>query len=307
MHIMLAVSALHLAYLRPQDRTKYINMSSRHQQQAIQQLSGAIQNITKQTIIPIFLTSALLPCCCLADMSQRSRNAESPPILDDVLAVFNMIRGVRDILYPVWPWLSEPDIQPVIEPIIDKYFLHDNETYSLPTALAERMHSLRNTMLDNLAAYHDGSKEACHFALLELEKVMRDIAHMPPSTEGAYSSDYRRRTDIELGVLLKWQTTVSATYVGLLKKGHVAALVVLAHWVMLVKHLGGKWFLEGWVEGAMGVIGSVIAEDGREWLEWPMGYVREAVDEVMEEPRTVEEIAADGNVRLGSTIPPVCP
>ena len=133
---------------------------------------------------------------------------------------------------------------------------------------------LRNSMLESLTTYHDGSKEACHFAILELEKVIRDIAHVPPSEEGQYSADYRKRTDIELGVLLKWQTTVSATFVGLLKKEHTAALIVLAHWVMLVRHLGHKWFLEGWAKMALELIRRKVGEKNLQWMEFPEEYLR---------------------------------
>ena len=290
MHIMLSISSLHLAYLRPTERQKYISLSSRHQQHGIQQLSGAIRNVTRELIIPVFLTSALLPIACLADMCLARHTPDSPPTLEDVFSIFSLIRGVRDILYPIWPMLSEPDIQPVIEPIIDRYILHDNENYPLPSPLRERMTLLRESMLETHASYHDGSKEACHFALLELEKVCRDIAHVPPSAEGPYHVDYRKRRDIELGVLLKWQTTVSATYVNLLKKGHTAALIVLAHWVCLVKHLGPKWFLEGWAEGALELIREKVPEKERAWLEWPEEYLRDGEEEVtaMEE----DEVAA---------------
>ena len=160
MHIMLSISALHLAYLRPAERSKYLGLSSRHQQHGIHQLSGTIQNITKENIIPVFLTSALLPVACLADMTLGRHNPEAPPTLDDLLSLFGMTRGVRDILYPVWPWLSEPDIQPIIEPIIDRYILHDNESLSLPEPLAARMDILRNDCLERHTSYHDGSKEA---------------------------------------------------------------------------------------------------------------------------------------------------
>lgn len=275
MHIMLAISALHLACLRPEDRTKYIGFSSRHQQRAVHHLSTAIQNLSKETIIPVFLTSALLPIACLADMCLARHNPDSPPTLDDLLSVFSMTRGVRDILYPVWPWLSEPDIQPVIEPIIDRYILHDNESLTIPAELAARMDTLRNSCLEKHASYHDGSKEACHFAIIELEKVMRDIAHMPPSHEGEYNPDYRKRRDVELGVLMKWQTTVSAKYVGLLKKAHTAALVVLAHWIALTRHLGAKWFLDGYQATALGLIRANLKEEDRGWLDWCEVYVKD--------------------------------
>jgi hypothetical protein len=277
MHIMLAISALHLAYLRPLERQKWISLSSRHQQHAIQQLSGVIQNITRQNIVPVFLTSALLPVACVADMCLAVHTPANPPTLDDLISIFSLIRGVRDILWPIWPWLSEPDIQPIIAPIIDRYFLHDNENYPLPAPLAERIDVLRNECLEQHANYHDGSKEACHFALLELEKVVRDVAYMPPSSEPGHDPDWRKRRDVELGVLMKWQTTVSATYVNLLKKRHTGALVVLAHWVMLVVHLGEKWFLEGWVESAFGLIEAALPEAERRWVDWPREYANGVV------------------------------
>ncbi|KIV99468.1 uncharacterized protein PV09_08889 [Verruconis gallopava] len=272
LHIILAIAASHLAYLRPSQREHYSKLSIKHQQHTTQQFQTTIREITKDNIVAIFLTSSLLTVACVANMSLAKYSPDHPPTLDDVVAVFFMTRGVRDVLHPVYDWLSELEIKPILEPVLDNYTLDGNENYELPPILANRMDVLRRDLLDKHGSYHDASKEACHFAILELEKVLRDIAHFPPSGVGVFNPDFRRRKDIELGVLMKWQTTVSATFVNLMKKRHVGALVVLAHWVMLTKHLAPKWFLEGWMESAFEQIRNALKEEDRHWLDWPEEY-----------------------------------
>jgi hypothetical protein len=161
----------------------------------------------------------------------------------------------------------------MLEPILNRYTLNANETYDLPPDLAQQVDLLHKSLLEKHTGYHDSSKEACHFALLELEKVFRDVVHFTSENTELFNPDYRKRKDLELGVLMKWQTSVSATYVNLLKRKQVAALVILAHWVMLVKHLGEKWFLDGWIETAFGFIRHALKEEDCHWLQWPEEYV----------------------------------
>lgn len=275
MHMMLALAALHLKYLRPAEREKYGTISLRHQHHTTQQFQASITNITKENIIAIFLTSSMLSVVCMANLSlARPEEGDQQPSVDDIVAVFFLTRGIRDILYPIWDWLSDPAIQPLLAPILQSYTLDANERYDLPLELAQRTDQLHKVLLEQYTGYHDASKEACHFALLELEKVFRDVVHLPSEEPNNHNPDWKKRADLELGVLMKWQTSVSATYVNLMKRGHPAALVILAHWVMLIKHTPNKWFIDGWMTTALALIKEALKEEDRHWLAFSEQYVK---------------------------------
>jgi hypothetical protein len=154
----------------------------------------------------------------------------------------------------------------MVTPLLDGYTLQSNETYKLPGDFEERVQQMRDDLLENHTGYHDTSKEACQFALF------RDVVHIPSDGKDHDSVDFRKRADLESGVLMKWTTMVSATFIGLVRKRHTAALVLLAHWVMLLRHLGDHWYLDGWKETAFALITEGLEEKHRWWLEWPRKY-----------------------------------
>ena len=131
--------------------------------------------------------------------------------IDDAAALFTMTRGVQDVLLPAWGWIAE-------DPII--------VMFGVPK------HTRK----------HDSSTEACRFAMFELELIYRDVIFMPAQDACKYNEDYYKRKDLELGVLMKWTTVVSNTFVALIRAKNTAALVLLAHWMVLFKRMGDRWF-----------------------------------------------------------------
>ncbi|KAF2436833.1 hypothetical protein EJ08DRAFT_4349 [Tothia fuscella] len=270
MHMMLSLSALHLAYLRPSEHKKYTTISMRHHHSATQQFQGTIQNITKDNFLPIFLTSSLLSVSSLANINVTAHSLS----LDDIIAVFIMTRGTRDILTPAHDRLNDPVLYHLLEPLMERNTLNTNEDHEIPYELAERLKLLRTDLLEKHTYDYDSSKETCLHALRELEDVFLTVVHLPTEDGESLGTDYRKRIDLELGVLMKWQTGVSTTYVNLLKQRRVAPLVLLVHWVMLFRHLGKRWFLDGWIETAFRLVRDALEKRDRHWLLWSEEYVK---------------------------------
>jgi hypothetical protein len=66
---------------------------------------------------------------------------------------------------------------------------------------------------------------------------------------------------------------LSLPFLAMIKEGHPGALVLLAHYCVLLKKIEGAWYFEGRSRRLMGV---VMGRLGREW--W--GFVEGVIGEV---------------------------
>ena len=77
-----------------------------------------------------------------------------------------------------------------------------------------------------------------------------------------------------------WPMGLSIDYMHLLNNGHPGALVIFAHFCVLLKKLEGKWYFEG---RATRLLGHILQRLDRKWqcyIEWPaeeIGFPMESV------------------------------
>ncbi|PNP60891.1 hypothetical protein FNYG_14378 [Fusarium nygamai] len=110
-HGMLALSAMHLASLRPSQRSRYEQCCRQHQDEAIPGYRRAIQNIMPEASGPVFaMAMSLVALLGLATISDNALHREdtaskSQPTFIDVMSIFTIIRGLGAILTdgtPLW-------------------------------------------------------------------------------------------------------------------------------------------------------------------------------------------------------------
>jgi hypothetical protein len=62
--------------------------------------------------------------------------------------------------------------------------------------------------------------------------------------------------------------------VSLLEQKEPLALIILAHWGMLLKYMRSVWFMEGWGEHMVSGVRSALPAILQRWIEWPEEKVR---------------------------------
>jgi len=70
-----------------------------------------------------------------------------------------------------------------------------------------------------------------------------------------------------------WLYLVSGEFLACLQRRDQVALVVMAHFCVLLNDLRGFWAVEGWVGHLMGEIYGGLGEEWRGWIGWPMGEI----------------------------------
>jgi hypothetical protein len=67
-----------------------------------------------------------------------------------------------------------------------------------------------------------------------------------------------------------WPARVSQDYLNLLKERDPAALVVLAHYCLLLEPLESNWYMSGFRKKLLTRIYNQLDEEWRQWLQWPL-------------------------------------
>jgi hypothetical protein len=252
MHALLALSASHLSYLRTEEHQRYATLSSHHQNLVLTAFRSIMLDVTAENCTAVFAVAAILSILSLTAISLpvNKQPGHLEASVDDILQSFIFTRGVRDVLRPAWGWIRASPVSVVIEGNI----LPNYDDFDLPPPIRVRLGDLKH-MLETLCDRSVPS--ALTIALSELEKVFKDILFLNTGTE------------LEMGVIIKWMAAVPSDFILLIRSRNTAALILLAHFVILFDLLKTKWHLHDWSKRSLHAIKSEVSEREWRWLAWP--------------------------------------
>lgn len=263
MHGLLAVSAMHLSYLRLRDRSKYEMQSSYHQALATSQLRSVLTNITTENCSAVFALCALLTLISMISIARRSdveRDRSGTSFVDDILHHFMLTRGIGGVLVDHWNTIMAGPLK-----ILSTDRLDDPDAYALPPHVAQQFSALRHSILPSITSSTPPALETSVVALDGLELVYKTCFFLHP---------HLPRSKLEVGVALRWMSLVPADFMASLKEREPASLILLAHFVVLFTHFGDEWFLQGWCEYALEKIRTIVGDDDGGGLVWPADQLR---------------------------------
>lgn len=111
MHGILAISALHLARLRPVSATHFQQLATLHYSKGVSLFRPMLDRVTKVNAQSIFAFSSLVVCISFAmppDLLHQSEpQSPSAGSLMSVLEVFDLCRSINNVLHLTWHWLLE--------------------------------------------------------------------------------------------------------------------------------------------------------------------------------------------------------
>ncbi|KAF9739751.1 hypothetical protein PMIN03_004661 [Paraphaeosphaeria minitans] len=264
MHGLLAVSAMHLSYLRQNERTKYEMQSSYHQALATSQLRSVLTDITSENCSAAFALCALLTLISMIYIARRTdaeRYRSGTSFVDDIVHHFMLTRGIGGVLADHWVTILSGPLR-----ILSTDKLEDPDSHSLPPHIDQQFSALRQNIIPSLGSSDSVALQTCLDALDGLELVYKICYFLHP---------HLPRSKLEIGVALRWMSLVPAEFMTLLKQRNTMALILLAHFVVLFANFGDEWFLQGWCEQAMKSIEVIVSEQDRVGMEWPLEQLRE--------------------------------
>lgn len=303
---ILALAAMHLCYIRPSKAPYYRNKATEFQSEAISGYMNAIQNVNAETCAPVFACAALLGVHVFADRVHFHQTDEGDDhngsrMLDHLFGSFKLLRGIGPLVRDWWDTLHQSPIRP----IIDAKLLPQRDESRIPLAVKQlaqmvgeatesqnRLHTAPypqdNSSIPPLPPSNltDQERQSCVVAVERLQWLFASSnINSPPSpissppilapgerltsqssNKGIPASSPVHKTTRRL--LLSWQIQLPAEYLDLLDERAPEAMIILAHYSVLLHHQRDEWTVGSAGIRMIHAIRNVLPLEWHPWLWW---------------------------------------
>lgn len=269
MHSIFAVTALHIAHslssplsfqsasdLSLQDlslRSSYIDRGIHHHTIALRSYTSNLNSITSSNSASLFACAALVAIFSLNLAVTRPHSDSTGPI-DEISRIFMLLRGVRLVLGETWDWVRESEIAPFFEG------REVDVTIELTGDVAEAVGLLEEWNGRTLPSLSSSPEEE--------EKDRQTYTRAIHGLKECFTlclSDHR-----DDGMVLSWPITVGPEYIALLAARKPMALVILAHYAVVLEEIRDSWWVMGWGRQLIREVEGVLEGEWKGLVEWPL-------------------------------------
>lgn len=242
MQEILALSALHLGTLLPAHKGFYHHQASGLQTRALSLFNSCHLEVDAENCVPVVIFSSLLAMHTLCDVV-GFHDGDFSNFLNGFIRCLDLHRGIRAVTSHSWALLKNSDLQPILEV---GAILHDANDL-----VGKECHDLRALL--NTADIGPTPMKACQTAIDHLQNLfdMEENSHANTNTS------------------IIWPALVPPEYIDLLMKRTPEALVVLAHYGVLLHRHRRHWFIGGAGRLLISSISNHLGSYWDTWIAWP--------------------------------------
>ncbi|KAJ5213971.1 hypothetical protein N7449_001140 [Penicillium cf. viridicatum] len=248
---ILALSALHLASTSTSSRRcRHLETARSYQAQA---LAGIHIEVDENA--PDSESQATFALCCIMIVftfgfcqidSENDSDEELPDVLDEFFEVFQLTRWLVSILLTSMERITTDELDPLFHP-----------EDPLPT-----MPDMSRLVVLSLQRQND-------------IEAMRDATHQTDLYDSAIEHLSHALEQLMKGGEPKvfafwWSFRIPAEFLELLEARRPFALVVLAHYSVILHHLKGSWWMGDWGNRILQEIGDILEPEWQDLINWPI-------------------------------------
>ena len=266
MHSIFSISALHLAHLYPSRKPACISSAIRHHDVALTTFRNELNHITPSNVSALFACSTLIIVYVFAFplvSPSLSIGVNTPQILQpvqEILKVFSLLHGTQ-VFSPVWSWLEAGEISLLFKNVDSTV---NSGMSDEACASFSRLQSYIDNESDQVSDLTPPRKQAYTAAIKSLKQLW-NIVCIP---------------DSNTGMVLSWPHMMESEYEKLLAERQPIALIILAHYAVLLDAFKEYWWLRGWGKQLILDVETSIGRDER-WgnlMLWPLEMAAEHGD-----------------------------
>ncbi len=258
LHLMLAVSALHLAHSQPERRESYMAQGEHHYGIALRSVIVLLPSMDAVNCEAMYMSAVLI---CLYKLGRGPQPGEYLAFSDQGDAEWmKLLQGVRAIIQSMTHVLSSGILAPIVKAGTQKQ--KPPAERKIPPNYRENIEKLRRFIAEARAG--DPNAQAYIEAL---DCLSQSFTGFYEGTDGTRESDYSN-------IIFAWLYRVSGEFSLRLQQKQPVVLVILAYFTILLKELDCIWYMSGWVPNITTGIHLSLPEDYRIWLQWPMEHIR---------------------------------
>ena len=266
LHGLMALAALHLARLDSSRREMLYAEASVHHDTALAVFRTVMQHITPQNCDACFAFSSVLITYAWASPNSSSNlffvDNSSPTNDDGTVEWVRLLRGSCTVLLAASEWLKEGPLRPLLtlyegSPVLEPHY--DKPSSVLVPEVREKFAALKKIMepIENCPELDTESIESLKDALIEMEEGYAMLC----------ANDERVCAD---AVVFSWPIRVSEHYITMVAQRVPQALVVLAHYCLLLNKIDGFFWTDGMSRHLLHTIVQILGKNWESWISWPL-------------------------------------
>ncbi|KAE9362929.1 hypothetical protein N431DRAFT_390396 [Stipitochalara longipes BDJ] len=249
LHAIMAITALHLSKLHPEESESHLLLAVHHQNLALPLIRSELQSINEENCHAVYACGHLVIKYAFASSKSLEAQIFSPGT-GEISEFLPLVRGAFSVASHTLDWLLAGPLGPSMERPRD-----ENPDFALNPEDASFAR-----LLPVLRAGGNEEGEACCEALNMLRKLLA-MAATPDQTIAVKT------------LVLSWPAQVSQRYIELMSERQPEALVVLAHYCIMLKMIDSFWFMKGCAAMLLEQCRRDLRKEWHPHIEWPMSVV----------------------------------
>ena len=273
-HGVLALAAVHQASLQPSNGQTYRRIAGYHKSAAAENFRTTVQKVTADNCIAVCTSAGITILTELGSFHQGEN-------YDPIIELLDKLKLVRSVV-PLWQSSLHYMLQDKDSAVLLKRdAIHQAEHLSHDVHLAllrlgELLYKQALPTEDEKSCEHAIKVLACDFTVVLLK-----------------SQDF--------GQALRWGETVDEHFLNLVQRKEPLALIILAHFCVLLAHATGQWCFKGWVDDVFEAIKTAVGQRWIHHLDWAAKAMKHDPRKKPGDPPVAEmqciEIVEDGSGR----------
>lgn len=253
-HGLLALSALQLAgtSTRSAHRSRYLSAAREHQMLALGGVgTNGLEDLTTAQCNAHFALCCVLVVfsfafCLIHDDPDGEAEPDQPEILDELMEVFELTRWLVSGMMLTMDRVAEGELYPLVRP--------EEPRPTMPDMSRLVVLSLRRK--NEMQALRDPSHEK--------EVYAQALDHLGNSLEQLMSGGEPK------DFAFCWAFRIPVRFQDLVRERQPFALVVLAHYAVVLHHLRESWWMGDWATRILQEIVDYLDPEWRELISWPI-------------------------------------
>ncbi|KAF5543312.1 C6 zinc finger domain-containing protein [Fusarium mexicanum] len=266
MHGIMAISALHKAYLLYNKGDEYLTLAAYHYTRGQADFRKALLAVTDNNCKPVFCFSLILIVyMCSVPVTRAPGHVIENPI-QATLELFLVCRGLRETTKSHYDRALKSDLFPLVR---SSWLTGDEDPLKIPTPSLQTSPLPADTFkaIDTLKDFLQSHMDMAHIAEAEDALSCLRVTAVNVAMAGI---------NVELGNVVLWPHHFSDAFMADMKHLRPYALLILAYFTPILAVVDRNfWFLHGWSKYLLADIEerlSDLPEFARN-LEWPKAHV----------------------------------
>ncbi|CAI7666253.1 unnamed protein product [Penicillium bialowiezense] len=285
---ILALSALHMASLKADEKAKFSILAASKQDAALKDFRSQLDNITPQNCDAIFAFSFLAQYYIPASAGTVINPAATfmhDNFFDAIVDWLRLHQGTSDIYKRKGHWIRNGPVAPLLwSDILGERCISPTRNPDVKNIIIHQFHDLvKRWDTDIACTTSDAQENKINSRALDiLVEAFNSISeHSEANTDPLSVNEPLRETEIArtvhrsnyLSLSLGWLFEIPFGFVELLEQRRPAALIIFAYFSVLFHNAPKFWWNEPIPAKIVKAVAAVLPREYHKWIEWPIREV----------------------------------